>query len=298
MDRKHIGWDGISFDTPSNFEVSGIDNKFLQLDDGEQPCIEIRWYDAGKTYKEKTYFRQLAKKVESASGIKIESTVLPASWKKPLKKFHATAFYWQSDLTTGRGVMFYCKDASQVMLIQFIGKCDHCTDDAAVMLFETLKFHNKEKDTLWRIYDMSAMLPTAYKLKSFEFKPGRFTLSLADQTETISLYRVSPADIILKKETLGEFSQRLFKDDIGKLGLSLAELEYETGATCMFGQEKKPSTASLALSKLSSKRRPFAQIEVRYTQESNRILAVMICSRQVIPEDRAKGIFENYEIIQ
>ena len=86
MDRKNIAWDGISFDVPPVFEVSGIDKRFLQLDNGEQPCIELRWYDAGRTYKEKTYFRQLAKKIESASGLKIESTVLPSSWKSTAEK--------------------------------------------------------------------------------------------------------------------------------------------------------------------------------------------------------------------
>ncbi len=298
MDRKKIAWDGISFEIPSNFEVSGIDKKFLQLDNGEQPCIEIRWYDTGKTYKEKTYFRQLAKKVESTSGIKIESTVLPGTWKSPLKKYDSTAFYWQSDLSTGRGVMFYCKKAAQVMLIQFINKCDECTDNAAVMLFESLKFHNGEKDCTWRIYDMQATVPAEFGLESFEFKPGRFNITLAAQTETISLYRFSPADIILKESTLGEFSQELFKEDITKLSLSRAELEYDKGSTCMFGQENKPSVAALALAKLSSKKRPFAQIEVRYTHESNRIMAVKVSSRQELPEDRAKSIFKNYEIVQ
>ncbi|WP_320175827.1 hypothetical protein [Maridesulfovibrio sp.] len=297
MDFKNIAWDGISFEIPSNFEVSGIDKKFLQLDNGEYPCIELRWYDAGRTYKEKTYFRQLAKKIESASGLKIESTVMPSSWKGPLKKYDTTGFYWQSDLATGRGVMFYCKNAAKVMLVQFIGKCDDQIDDAAVKLFSSLKFHDSDAERIWQIYDMKAALPGSMDLDSFEFKPGRFNITLTDQTETVELFRFSPADVILKDCTLGDFSRELFKEDIKTLGLSIAELEYGKGATCMFGQEKSPSTAKLALAKLNSKRRPYGQIEIRYTQESNRILAVMVKSRQYIPEDRAKNIFRNYEII-
>ncbi|NDV23502.1 hypothetical protein [Desulfovibrio sp. JC022] len=298
MDLKNIAWDGISFDVPSDFEVSGIDKRFLQLDNGEHPCIELRWYDAGRTYKEKTYFRQLAKKIESSSGLKIESTVLPASWKAPLKKYNTTAFYWQSDLATGRGVMFYCKNAAKVMLVQFIGKCDNQIDNAAVTLFSSLKFNTPDEDQLWHIYDMKATLPATMALESFEFKPGRFNICLADQTEMIDLYRFSPADVILKDCTLREFSKELFKDEIKKLGLSIAELEYDKGSTCMYGQVKSPSTAKLALSKFNPKRRPYGQIEIRYTRESNRILAVMVKSRQQIPEDRAKNIFKKYEIIQ
>ncbi|WP_421901691.1 hypothetical protein [Maridesulfovibrio sp.] len=298
MDFKNIAWDGISFEVPSNFEVSGVDKRFLQLDNGEYPCIELRWYDAGRIYKEKTYFRQLAKKIESASGLKIESTVLPASWKAPLERYDTTAFYWQSDLATGRGVMFYCKTAAKVMLIQFIGKCDNQIDNAAVKLFGSLQFHDSETERLWQIYDMKAALPGSMELESFEFKPGRFNISLTDQTDTIELFRFSPADVILKDRNLGDFSRELFKEDIKALGLSIAELEYDKGSTCMFGQEKSPSTAKLALAKLNSKRRPYGQIEIRYTQESNRILAVLVKSRQQIPEDRAKNIFKNYEIIQ
>ena len=298
MDRKNISWDGITFDVPHKFEVSGIDKRFLQLDNGEQPCIELRWYNAGRTYKEKTYFRQLAKKIESSSGLKIESTVLPSSWRSPLKKYNTTAFYWQSDLATGRGVMFYCNKSSKVMLVQFIGKNDEETDEAAVLIFNTLRFNNPEADQCWQIYDMKATLPGSMELESFEFKPGRFNITLADQTETIGLYRFSPADMILKKQTLGEFSQELFAEEIRQMGLSIAELEYGKGSTCMFGQAKGPSTTALALSKLSSKRRPYGQIEIRYTQESNRILAVIVKSRQEIPEDRAKNIFKQYEIIQ
>ena len=297
MDRKNIGWDGISFEIPSNFEISGIDKKFLQLDNGEHPCIEMRWYEAGKTYKEKNYFRQLAKKIESSSGIKVESTVLPSSWKKPLTDYNSTAFYWQSDTTSGRGVMFYSASASRIMLVQFINKCDENIDNAATILFETLKFHNTESEIPWHVYDMSATLPSTYELESFEFKPGKFILSVADKNESISLYRFSPANIILKKQSLDTFSKELFKEDITKLGLSIAALEYETGATCMFGQVKRPSTPILALSKISSKRKPYGQIEVRYTEDSNRILAVMVCSRQHLAEDRAKSIFEHYEII-
>ncbi|WP_319779730.1 hypothetical protein [Maridesulfovibrio sp.] len=298
MDFKNIAWDGISFDVPSNFEVSGIDKRFLQLDNGEYPCIELRWYDAGKTYKEKTYFRQLAKKIESSSGLKIESTVLPSSWKKPLKEYDTTAFYWQSDLATGRGVMFYCRKALKVMLVQFIGKCDEQIDDAAVMLFNSLIFNDPKEEQPWCIYDMKLSMPASMALESFEFKPGRFNISLADQTETIDFYRFSPADIILKDCSLGDFSRELFKDEINKQKLSIAELEYGKGATCMFGQEKGPSAAKIALAKLNPKLRPFGQIEIRYTEESNRILAVMVKSRQYIPEDRAKNIFKKYEIIQ
>jgi hypothetical protein len=298
MDIKNIAWDGISFYVPPEFEVSGIDKKFLQLDNGEQPCIELRWYDAGRTYKEKTYFRQLAKKIESASGLKIESTVLPSSWKKPLKEYNTTAFYWQSDLATGRGVMFYSKEAGKVMLVQFIGKNNEQIDNAAVTIFESLRFSNHEENQCWQIYDMKAILPGTMKIESFEFKPGRFNITLTDNTETVSLYRFSPADVILKDCTLGEFSKTLFADEIKKQSLSIAELEYGEGSTCMFGQEKGPSTAALAISKLSSKRRPYGQIEIRYTQESNRILAVVVKSRQPIPEDRAKNIFKQYEIIQ
>ncbi|WP_320007957.1 hypothetical protein [Maridesulfovibrio sp.] len=298
MDRKNIAWDGISFSVPHKFEVSGIDKRFLQLDNGEYPCIELRWYDAGRTYKEKTYFRQLAKKIESSSGLKIESTVLPSSWKAPLKKYNTTAFYWQSDLATGRGVMFYCTKSSKVMLVQFIGKNDEEIDEAAVLIFDTLKFGNSSESKSWQIYDMKATLPGSMELESFEFKPGRFNITVADQTETIGLYRFSPADIILKEQTLGEFSRDLFIEEIRKLGLSIAELEYGKGSTCMFGQAKGPSAATLALSKISSKRRPYGQIEIRYTQESNRILAVMVKSRQELPEDRAKNIFKQYEIIQ
>ena len=184
------------------------------------------------------------------------------------------------------------------MLVQFIGKNDDQIDNAAVMLFESLKFSNPDEDQLWRIYDMKATLPGSMAIESFEFKPGRFNITLSDQTETIGLYRFSPADIILKENTLGEFSRKLFGEDIKKLGLSIAELEYGEGSTCMFGQEKGPSTTTLALAKLSPKRRPYGQIEIRYTQESNRILAVMIKSRQHIAEDRAKNIFKKYEIIQ
>ncbi len=298
MGRKNIAWDGISFDIPSEFEVSGIDKSFIQLDNGEHPCAEIRWYDSGKTYKEQNYFRQLAKKIEAASGIKIESSVLPSTWKKPLERFHSTAFYWQSDLSTGRGVMFYCAKTSNVMLIQFIGKGGEQLDSAATMLFESIKFYNTEEYTPWRIYDMEAKLPISYKLDTFEFKPGRFKIGLCNENESISLYRISPADTILKERSLGEFSQEFFEDDIKRLNLSIAELQFDTGSTCMFGQEKKPSAAKLTMSKLSSKRRPFGQIEARYTKQANRIQAVLICSRATIPEDRMQHIFENYTIVR
>ncbi|MBI9110365.1 hypothetical protein [Maridesulfovibrio ferrireducens] len=298
MPKKNIAWDGISFEIPSKFEVSGIDKRFIQLDNGEHPCVEIRWYDSGKTYKQQNYFRQLAKKIEVSSGIKIESSVLPSSWKKPLERFHSTAFYWQSDLSTGRGVMFYCPKSAQVMLIQFIGKGGEQLEDAAISLFSSIKFYNNEEFTPWRIYDMEATLPVAYKLDSFEFKPGRFKIILCSENESISLYRISPADTLLKERSLGDFSKEFFKDDINRLDLSIAELQFDSGATCMFGQDKKPSAAKITMSKLSSKRRPFGQIEARYTKDANRIQAVLICSRTTIPDNRMQNIFENYSIVQ
>ncbi len=142
--------------------------------------------------------------------------------ERTAKKYNTTAFYWQSDLATGRGVMFYCKDSAKVMLIQFIGKCDEQIDHAAVTLFNSLNFNNPETEQLWCIYDMKATLPGSMALESFEFKPGRFNICLTDQTETIDLYRFSPADVILKDCTLREFSKELFEDDIKKLGLSIA----------------------------------------------------------------------------
>lgn len=298
MVKKNIAWDGISFEISSKFEVSGIDKAFIQLDNGEHPCIEIRWYDSGKSYKEQNYFRQLAKKIETSSGIKIEASVLPSSWKKPLDKFNSTAFYWQSDLSTGRGVMFYCQKSAKVMIIQFIGKAGEELEDAAISIFNSIKFYNTEEFTPWQIYDMEAKFPAAYKLDSFEFKPGRFKISLCDGNESITLYRISPANTILQNRSLGDFSKEFFKKDIEKLNLSIAELDFGKGATCMFGQVKKPSAAKITMSRLSSKRRPFGRIEARYTKETNRIQAVLISSRTSIPESRMQSIFENYSIVR
>lgn len=297
MEYKTIAWDGISFEVPAIHEISGIDKKFIQLDDGNRPCIEIRWYKTESTYKEKNFFRQLTKKIENASGVKIESTVMPANWKKPLNKFEPTAFYWKSDFTMGHGVMFHSPKDSQVALIQFIGNDGEKLDNAAVKIFETFSFHNKESNTPWQVYDMSALLPSNLTLDSFEFKPGRFNITVCDDQETIALFRFSPAETILKEKSLGEFAQEIFKKEIKSLGLSIAQFEFETGSTSLFGQDKEPSAAAKTLSKLSSKKRPFGKIEVRHLTNSSRIIAVLVKSRQPIDANKTKLIFENYEII-
>ncbi len=85
MDSKTIGWDGISFDIPSKFEVSGIDKRFLQLDNGEQPCIEIRWYEAGKTYKEKHTSVNLLKKLNHLQVLKLNPQSCLVHGKNPLQ---------------------------------------------------------------------------------------------------------------------------------------------------------------------------------------------------------------------
>lgn len=297
MTYKMIAWDGVSFEVPATFEISGIDKKYLQLDDGDKPCIELRWFDAGSSYKEKNFFRQLTKKVESSSGVKIESTVMPSGWKKALEKYEPTAFYWQSDLSMGRGVMFHCPRTSQVALAQFFGKDGEKLDKAAVKLFETFAFHCKDNSIPWKVYDMNASLPGSFKLDFFEFKPGKFNITVSDEQETIGLYRFSPADTILEQKSLGEFAREMFKAQIKSLNLSIAEFQFESGSTCIFGQDREPSGAAKALSKISSRKRPFGRIEIRYENSSSRILAVFIKSRLPIPADKTQSVFENYGIV-
>ncbi|WP_027179491.1 hypothetical protein [Maridesulfovibrio bastinii] len=297
MEYKKIAWDGISFNVPVAHEVSGIDKKFIQLDDGDKPCIEIRWYKTDNKYNEKNFFRQLTKKVENASGVKIESTVMPASWKEPLSQYDPTAFYWKSDLTMGHGVMFNCPEASQVALIQFIGNDGEKLNTAALSIFESFKFHNDEEKTPWCIYDISALLPGNLNLDSYEFKPGRFNITVKDDLDTISLYRFSPAETILKNKSLGDFARDAFKNEIKSLGLSVAEFEFDSGSTSIFGQDKEPSTTAKTLSKISSRKRPFGRIEIRYLKNSSRITAVLVKSRKPLPADITQNIFENYGII-
>lgn len=297
MEYKNIAWDGISFDVPAVHEISAIDKNFIQLDDGDKPCIELRWYKIESSYKEKNFFRQLTKKVENASGVKIESTVMPAEWKELLEKYEPTAFYWKSDLTMGHGVMFHCAEASRVALIQFIGNDGKKLNTAANSIFKTFTFHNKNDVTPWNIYDMSVQLPSNLELESYEFIPGKFNITVSDDHETISLYRFSPAETILKEKTLGEFAKDFFKKEIKSLGLSIAEFEFDKGSTSIFGQDKEPSKTAQTLSRLSSKKRPFGRIEIRYNKNSSRIKAVLVKSRKPLEADKTQAIFKNYGII-
>jgi len=211
MDFQEIGWNGIRFKVPANWEISRIGLRYLYLENASGPALEIKWGPVRGRFSHKNQLRRLAALQRRPPGKAFQKCPLPTVWKDAVAAFDAECFTWKGRPLGGIGLVLYCPECHTATLIQFFRKNGAGTDGRFRKILASFRDHHSTMQVKWAIYDIKAVTPPVLQLTKYRFDAGAFELAFNAGGKKVTLYRWGPAAVLLRDRPLAAFAATVFR---------------------------------------------------------------------------------------
>jgi hypothetical protein len=186
-------WSGIALAIPAAWETGELDDGYALLEYGFRPVLELKTAIIRGRFSFKRHLKQLAKAGKHGPAPHIEAVQPPPEWPVFPSTIQLETFTWQGKRTSGLGLILFCHTCQRATLMQIY---DRGLAEAP-RIVASFRDHDKPSEPSIAVYDIQATLPATFGLTGFQFEAGRFSLVFARSQETITLWRWSPADVML-----------------------------------------------------------------------------------------------------
>ena len=93
---RRLGWNGVTFRHPGDWEIGELGDRYLLLEDDRGPRFELRWEPPVKRFSHRRVLGKLGGARLARRGAGLEASPLPESWETALGGFSARGFIWQA----------------------------------------------------------------------------------------------------------------------------------------------------------------------------------------------------------
>lgn len=288
---KEIAWCGVRFKTPADWHLSQIGMRYLALEDPSGPVMEIKWAPVKGKFSKKAHLKKLASLQKKQVRKSIQPKPVSGAWESILSGFEASEFSWQANANRGRGLILFCPACRNATLIQFFQQQAEKDNPVAVKVLNAFLDHRTDRQVLWAAYDVRALLPEAYQLKSYRFEAGRYELDFANGSEHIILHRWAPASVLLRKKDLVQFAKTVASLD-----------KTEPVAGNMAGCETvewsvSPATTWQRWLSRFKRKASYYWLGLWHLEAKNRILGIRAEGKKPLDPELLDRIFTHYESI-
>jgi hypothetical protein len=243
--RSLIGWDGIRFTVPAEWNVTGVStdraNGYLKVDSPETMFVQVKWTDGGaqkpRNLADMVFraWRGIRGLPEPDRGVPDLRTTLDAYLKETEKRARkerrsfdckvrpptseaggersALHFSWTGG-GAGQGKIWHCSVCRRTVIAQVVGQARDPVADVAAGVFGEMKDHAEDGWVVWGLFDLVAATPGGYALCSHKFLSGYIRLEFgARGLGRIVIERWGLASIARRKFTVAEWLGRMGEAD-------------------------------------------------------------------------------------
>jgi len=197
-DAKPFAWAGLALSIPKEWETSQLDHGYALLEYQYRPVLELKTATIRGRFAFQRHLKQLARPNHKRPAPLLELTAWPPAWPVFPATAEVQTFSWQGAHIGGQGLLVYCHHCHRATLIQFFEHGDGGRDVIPRVL-ASFKDHDIQPAPTLAVYDIQATLPERFTLARFQFDAGCFEVVFGHSRETVTLWRWSPADVILER---------------------------------------------------------------------------------------------------
>lgn len=192
---KPFAWAGIALEIPSEWETGHLGNGYALLECRFRPAMELKTARIKGRFSLPRHLKQLNRSGSSPSPPPVKRIPPPADWPDFPPEAEVASFSWKGDHLCGRGLLYYCRHCRRATLLQFYDP----VRDVVPRVLASFKDHDAPSRPTFAVYDIEAVLPEDYQLTRFAFHAGRFELVFSHAGAVVTLWRWSPADLLLAR---------------------------------------------------------------------------------------------------
>jgi hypothetical protein len=290
---EELAWNGIAFQKPSCWEIATLGRNYLMLGTRTDPRMEISWGSPCQTPSRHRHLKQLQAARRSLGrrkpGLSVDDWNPPQRWLDALPTHEASGLSWKNP--AGNALVVSCTSCNRASLFQFYPGSSEDTDQFHVLvsrLLSTFRDHAENGRRLWAVFDVRAILPATFQIRSYQFSPGYMAMDFFTKGLKMSLYRWSPASVLLAGRKLPDFAGSLpfYPGSTSETIGDANRMEWEISPSCSL-----PARIAAFL----STRFLHHRLLIRHVTETNRILAIRSESREPVDANLFDQIVADYE---
>ncbi len=278
---RTVGWNGISFSCPVNWETFVSGNRHLVFEQDFQPVFELRWHT-----NTKDRHAAVLRNLQQESDLSLQTT-LPSSWKA-LTASYSVSLLTEKKHSIIKAALLTCRKCHTSILVFFEDSAGSLKDSHN--LLRSLQCHpGKENDcTLWAIQDFQLQIPADFILDNYSFAAGLSRLSFSRAGTTLYVCRLAPAAERLQTASLAEIMLTL-----GDIPVDTAAVIHEDDSVCY---QSQPTISQQILIRLKRKM-PFHWMTLRHHRREDRLSGLFFEDKKPLPEKTIHAILASYDII-
>lgn len=299
-------WNGVGMTAPDGWEPAAIERDGLVFHSEDLPVCELKWNVVQGTFSFDKHIKRLTKGHKNAALSGVSEDETPQAWTDALARLaesgiRAKSFIWKTEINRGLGAALHNPATGLAALVQFFVYSKQHEADAAATL-ATFRDYAGGKTMPWAMFGLRARIPSEFKLDTFSFKPGRYTVKYWRPKKTkhtgklpagkgpgthLVFERLAPASVLLKKVALSDWVRDTLEDappeSVEIVGDETAALWNGVGKTSML--------------RALLRRSVYTQGRVWTTEQGNAILSVVAHGTVPAPDSIFIDICESYELV-
>lgn len=299
-------WNGVGITTPDSWEPAAIERDGLVLQYEDLPVCELKWNEIQGSFSFDKHIKRLTKGNKDAALSGVDETDTPQAWNAAIDSLaesgiRTKSFIWKTDVSRGIGAALHNPATGLAALVQFFIYKEEDETRAADAL-ASFRDYTGGKTRPWAMFGLRARIPAEFKLNTFSFKPGHYTVKYwrpgkAKHTGKIPpgkgpgthlvFERFAPASVLLKETSLSDWTRASLED----APPAFVDMTEQGNSTDWSG------FAKTSLVRQFLRRSIHTQGRVWTTESGNAILSVIAHGTVFAPEPIFNDICENYEFV-
>lgn len=293
---KIVAWNGISFRAPPHWEIGALASSYLQLDDGLERMLELKWRQVKGRFSHQAHLHKLARYSDKESAIHFRQKPLLDGWRQALRGFEAEAFAWRGAEVEGEGTILFCPLCQTATLLQFSNKLSRGDPSVTLRVLESFRDHRNDGLVAWALFGLRALTPQRFNLIRHRFRPGHYELVFRHRQEWLNLIRWGPASFLLKGGDLRVWFEKRCKEFRWCNLSSIQSYDYG-GRPALHGESCSSDSLAARLWARMSGRLPHWWIRIWHLRAQNQILAIEARGLGPLDEALLEEICSNYDMV-
>ncbi|MEF2230234.1 MAG: hypothetical protein V3571_04835 [Pseudodesulfovibrio sp.] len=175
-----LAWNGVGLSVPDTWEPAGLERDGLLLEHDGRPACELKWSTVQGVFSFDRHLKRLARLHKGVELLSVDLADTPPAWAGAVAELERAglrlkSFLWRADEHRGLGASLHHPATGLAALVQFFVR-DHRDEDTAASVLATLRDHTGGRTVPWTLFGLTARVPAEYRLETFSFRPGRYTV--------------------------------------------------------------------------------------------------------------------------
>lgn len=231
---RRIAWNGLSLSAPPDWQPADVEHHFLALSRHGRTALECAWRPDPAEFSVPRRRAALERQNRRLPGFTADPRRVPARWAQVLAALRPRLAYVPFAWHGGCGAL--CHDAEALCTVEIRFPAGNAAahggggtagpgttpavtrlhapepDEAALLeaaaVLATLRLHPRHEAMPYRLHDMELSVPPGFALRDFTFRPGLCALRFRRGADTLSVERLSPANVVLQGLPLRHWAAR------------------------------------------------------------------------------------------